>query len=65
MNCFKSETLLCLEADFGLGGERPQVLPQFAYLAHSGTWSLAVLSNLLKELSHPPLRRFSRRALYV
>jgi SAM-dependent methyltransferase len=61
INCFKFETLRRLAADLGLGFERPQVLPQFAYLAHSGTWSLAVPSNLLKELSRPLQRRFSRR----
>jgi len=65
INCFKSETLRRLAADLGLGFERPQVLSQFAYLAHSGTWSLAAPSNLLKELSRPLQRRFSRRSLYV
>jgi SAM-dependent methyltransferase len=65
INCFKSETLRRLAADLGLGFERPQVLPQFAYLAHSRTWSLADPANLLKELSRPLQRRFSRRSTYV
>jgi SAM-dependent methyltransferase len=65
INCFKSETLRRLAADLGLAFERPKVLPQFAYLAHPGTWSLAVPSNLLRELSRPLQRRFSRRSLYV
>jgi SAM-dependent methyltransferase len=65
INCFKAETLRRLAAELGLVFERPQILPQFAYLAHSGTWSLADPSNLLKELSRPLQRRFSRRSLYV
>jgi hypothetical protein len=55
INCFKSETLRCLATDLGLGFERPKVLPEFAYLANSGTWSLAAPSNLLKEFSRPSL----------
>lgn len=65
INCFKSETLRRLAADLGLSFLRPQILSQFAYLAHSGTWSLAAPSNLLKELSRPLQRRFSRRSFYV
>lgn len=65
INCFKFETLRRLAGDLGLTFERPQVLPQFSYLAHSGTWSLTAPSNLLKELSRPFQRLASRRSLYV
>ena len=65
INCFKYKTLRRLAADLGLRYQKPQLLPQFAYITHPDTWSLSTPLNLLKELTRPFHRLISRRSLYV